>query len=230
MAFLEKTSQISAIPTLGYLTTLGLIQGEDYVLRSITVENGKIATLGTVTVPQLEMSYLVVENTSVSVNKAAVPAGQYVTVRAAYELDEKVSSTGQTLVVDLPEGCELVEGSVTVDRVSATYSSPDDGTVNIPTNKEKATVLFYVTPTSSGEFSVTCSLAFTPEGTEQAVTQPLGSGFFSATAMELRVLDKTSKKRCGFPARRPPMAQWKSTTVPAWQRRQLPTPRAPGLR
>ena len=195
VAFLEKTSQISAIPALGYLTTLGLIQGEDYVLRSITVENGKIATLGTVTVPQLEMSYLVVENTSVSVNKAAVPAGQYVTVRAAYELDEKVSSTGQTLVVDLPEDCSLVSGSVTVDGVSANYSSPDDGrTVRIPTNKEKATVLFYVTPTSSGEFSVTCSLAFTPEGTEQAVTQPLGSGFFSATAMELRVLDKTSKK------------------------------------
>lgn len=194
VAFLEKTSQISAIPTLGYLDTLGLTKGKDYVLWSFTVENGEITTLDNVTVPPLEMSYLVAENTSVSVNKATVPAGQYVTVRAAYELDEKVSSTGQTLVVDLPEGCELVEGSVTVDRVSATYSSSDDGTVNIPTNKEKATVLFYVTPTSSGEFSVTCSLAFTPEGTEQAVTQPLGSGFFSATAMELRVLDKTSKK------------------------------------
>lgn len=194
VAFLEKTSQISAIPTLGYLTTLGLVQGENYVLRSFSVENGKITTLGTVTVPELEMSYLAAESTSVSVNKAKAPAGQYVTVRAAYELDEKVSSTGQTLVVDLPEGCELVEGSVTVDRVSATYSSSDDGTVNIPTNKEKATVLFYVTPTSSGEFSVTCSLAFTPEGTEQAVTQPLGSGFFSATAMQLHVLDKTSKE------------------------------------
>lgn len=194
VAFLEKTSQISAIPTLGYLTTLGLIQGEDYVLRSITVENGKIATLGTVTVPQLEMSYLVVENTSVSVNKAAVPAGQYVTVRAAYELDEKVSSTGQTLVVDLPEGCELVDGSVTVDGGRANYSSSDDGTVSIPTNKEKATVLFYVTAQGSGEFSVTCSLEFTPAGTDEKVTQPLGSGFFSATAMELRVLDKTSKK------------------------------------
>lgn len=195
VAFLEKTSQISAIPTLGYLTTLGLVQGENYVLRSFSVENGKITTLGTVTVPELEMSYLAAESTSVSVNKAKAPAGQYVTVRAAYELDEKVSSTGQTLVVDLPEGCELVDGSVTVDGVSANYSSPDDGrTVRIPTSKEKATVLFYVTPTSSGEFSVTCSLAFTPEGTEQAVTQPLGSGFFSATAMELRVLDKTSKK------------------------------------
>lgn len=195
VAFLEKTSQISAIPTLGYLTTLGLIQGEDYVLRSFSVENGKITTLGTVTVPELEMSYLAAESTSVSVNKAKAPAGQYVTVRAAYELDEKVSSTGQTLVVDLPEDCSLVSGSVTVDGVSANYSSPDDGrTVRIPTSKEKATVLFYVTPTSSGEFSVTCSLAFTPEGTEQAVTQPLGSGFFSATAMELRVLDKTSKK------------------------------------
>lgn len=194
VAFLEKTSQISAIPTLGYLTTLGLIQGEDYVLRSITVENGKIATLGTVTVPQLEMSYLVVENTSVSVNKAAVPAGQYVTVRAAYELDEKVSSTGQTLVVDLPEGCELVEGSVTVDGGRANYSSSDDGTVSIPTNKEKATVLFYVTAQGSGEFSVTCSLEFTPAGTDEKVTQPLGSGFFSATAMQLHVLDKTSKE------------------------------------
>lgn len=195
VAFLEKTSQISAIPTLGYLTTLGLVQGENYVLRSFSVENGKITTLGTVTVPELEMSYLAAESTSVSVNKAKAPAGQYVTVRAAYELDEKVSSTGQTLVVDLPEDCSLVSGSVTVDGVSANYSSPDDGrTVRIPTNKEKATVLFYVTPTSSGEFSVTCSLAFTPEGTEQAVTQPLGSGFFSATATELRVLDKTSKK------------------------------------
>lgn len=193
VAFLEKTSQISAIPTLGYLTTLGLIQGEDYVLRSITVENGKIATLGTVTVPELEMSYLAAESTSVSVNKAKAPAGQYVTVRAAYELEEKVSSTGQTLVVDLPEGCSLVKNSVTVDGVSANYSSSDDGTVNIPTNKEKATVLFYVTAQGSGEFSVTCSLAVTPKGTGQAVTQPLGSGFFSATAMQLRVLDKTSK-------------------------------------
>lgn len=193
VAFLEKTSQISAIPTLGYLNTLGLVQGENYVLRSFSVENGKITTLGTVTVPELEMSYLAAESTSVSVNKAKAPAGQYVTVRAAYELDEKVSSTGQTLVVDLPEGCELVDGSVTVDGVSATYSSPDDGTVNIPTNKEKATVLFYVTAQGSGEFSVTCSLAVTPEGTGQAVTQPLGSGFFSATAMQLRVLDKTSK-------------------------------------
>ena len=45
-------------------------------------------------------------------------------------------------------------------------------------NKEKATVLFYVTPTSSGEFSVTCSLEFTPAGTDEKVTQPLGSGFF----------------------------------------------------
>ena len=57
VAFLEKTSQISAIPTLGYLTTLGLVQGENYVLRSFSVENGKITTLGTVTVPELEMSY-----------------------------------------------------------------------------------------------------------------------------------------------------------------------------
>lgn len=194
VAFLEKTSQISAIPTLGYLTTLGLVQGENYVLRSFSVENGKITTLGTVTVPELEMSYLAAESTSVSVNKAKAPAGQYVTVRAAYELDEKVSSTGQTLVVDLPEGCSLVKNSVTVDGDSANYSSPDDGTVRILTNKEKATVLFYVTPTSSGEFSVTCSLEFTPAGTDEKVTQPLGSGFFSATAMQLCVLGKTSKK------------------------------------
>ena len=194
VAFLEKTSQISAIPTRGYLTTLGLVQGENYVLRSFSVENGKIATLGTVTVPELEMSYLAAESTSVSVNKAKAPAGQYVTVRAAYELDEKVSSTGQTLVVDLPEDCSLVSGSVTVDGVSANYSSSDDGTVSIPTNKEKATVLFYVTAQGSGEFSVTCSLEFTPAGTDEKVTQPLGSGFFSATAMQLHVLDKTSKE------------------------------------
>ena len=39
------------------------------------MENGKIATLGTVTVPELEMSYLAAESTSVSVNKAKAPAG-----------------------------------------------------------------------------------------------------------------------------------------------------------
>ena len=73
------------------------------------MENGEITTLDNVTVPPLEMSYLVAENTSVSVNKATVPAGQYVTVRAAYELDEKVSSTGQTLVVDLTRGLQPCE-------------------------------------------------------------------------------------------------------------------------
>ena len=130
----------------------------------------------------------------------------------------------------MPEGCELVDGSVTVDGDSANYSSPDDGTVRILTNKEKATVLFLAAAQSSGEFSVTCSLAFTPEGTEQAVTQPLGSGFFSATAMELRVLDKTSKKNgAGFRQGGP------NGTVEIYDgsrlaETKLPTPRAPGLR
>ena len=80
VAFLEKkTSQISAIPTpWGYLTTLGLVQGRTTSLRSFSVENGKITTLGTVTVPELEMSYLAAESTSVSVNKASA-GGQYVT-------------------------------------------------------------------------------------------------------------------------------------------------------
>ena len=45
--FLEKTTQMSAVPQLSYLSDLGLVSGEDYLLREVSIQNGKITNLGT---------------------------------------------------------------------------------------------------------------------------------------------------------------------------------------
>lgn len=192
--FLEKTTQMSAVPQLSYLSDLGLVSGEDYLLREVSIQNGKITNLGTFMVPALEpgkLSFVNGENTSVSVNKSLVAAGQPVTVRVAYEIKEEYGSSGETLVIELPENCGIVAGSVVVNGKTVTYTETGN-TVSIPTGYSSGTVLFYVSPSASGEFTVTCGLQFESSHSGK-VLQPLGAGYFRATAMELQVLDRTAR-------------------------------------
>lgn len=192
--FLEKTTQMSAVPQLSYLSDLGLVSGEDYLLREVSIQNGKITNLGTFMVPALEpgkLSFVNGENTSVSVNKSLVAAGQPVTVRVAYEIKEEYGSSGETLVIELPENCGIVAGSVVVNGKTVTYTETGN-TVSIPTGYSSGTVLFYVSPSASGEFAVTCGLQFESSHSGK-VLQPLGAGYFRATAMELQVLDRTAR-------------------------------------
>lgn len=192
--FLEKTTQMSAVPQLSYLSDLGLVSGEDYLLREVSIQNGKITNLGTFMVPALEpgkLSFVNGENTSVSVNKSLVAAGQPVTVRVTYEIKEEYGSSGETLVIELPENCGIVAGSVVVNGKTVTYTETGN-TVSIPTGYSSGTVLFYVSPSASGEFAVTCGLQFESSHSGK-VLQPLGAGYFRATAMELQVLDRTAR-------------------------------------
>ena len=214
---------MSAVPQLSYLSDLGLVSGEDYLLREVSIQNGKITNLGTFMVPALEpgkLSFVNGENTSVSVNKSLVAAGQPVTVRVAYEIKEEYGSSGETLVIELPENCGIVAGSVVVNGKTVTYTETGN-TVSIPTGYSSGTVLFYVSPSASGEFAVTCGLQFESSHSGK-VLQPLGTGYFRATAMELQVLDRTARDTVVVSGKLLPMGKWKSTMALAWQRQPPP--------
>lgn len=162
-------------------------------------------------VPALEpgkLSFVNGENTSVSVNKSLVAAGQPVTVRVAYEIKEEYGSSGETLVIELPENCGIVAGSVVVNGKTVTYTETGN-TVSIPTGYSSGTVLFYVSPSASGEFAVTCGLQFESSHSGK-VLQPLGTGYFRATAMEMQVLDRTARDTVVVSGKLLPIGKWKS--------------------
>lgn len=58
-------------------------------------------------VPELDESklyYTVAGRAGFHASPAAVAAGQYILLRAEYELDSKYSTDGQTVLISLPEG------------------------------------------------------------------------------------------------------------------------------
>lgn len=191
IAVMQKTSLLSQVSGLSRLRTL-LTEGTDFVLRNVTIANGKVTDLGEINVPALaedRLQYTVPEATSVRANKAQTVAGQMVTIQVEYEIAEQYNISGEELVVELPEDCGLVDGSVVVDGNTTSYSI-DGRTASIPVNAPEGVALFFVTPGASGNYAVNVSLRM-----DNDAEQPLGSAGFTATAMQLNVQNRTAREK-----------------------------------
>lgn len=191
IAVMQKTSLLSQVFGLSRLRTL-LTEGTDFVLRNVTIANGKVTDLGEINVPALaedRLQYTVPEATSVRANKAQTVAGQMVTIQVEYEIAEQYNISGEELVVELPEDCGLVDGSVVVDGNTTSYSI-DGRTASIPVNAPEGVALFFVTPGASGNYAVNVSLRM-----DNDAEQPLGSAGFTATAMQLNVQNRTAREK-----------------------------------
>lgn len=193
IAVMQKTSLLSQVSSLSRLQTI-LTEGTDFVLRNVTITNGEVTDPGEINVPTLSeerLRYTVPETTSVRANKAQTVAGQMVTIQVEYEIAEQYNISGKELVVELPEDCGLVAGSVVVDGNTTSYSISTDGrTATIPVSASEGVALFFVTPGASGNYAVNVSLRM-----DNDAEQPLGSAGFTATAMQLNVQNRTAREK-----------------------------------
>lgn len=64
LVFIEDNDLLRSVPSIAYLSELGLTEGTAYVSKSVAVRNGKIEVLGTVTVPRLNEEQLSIISTS----------------------------------------------------------------------------------------------------------------------------------------------------------------------
>lgn len=178
----------NTIYDLSKFAQAGLVEGTDYVATKVMVQSGVITAVKTSYVPFFDESklYYTGDNTSFTVNKTQVTAGNYLTMNSRIDF-KPVYADGVSdvkLIVDLPESCSLVDNSVMIGSGLGTYISAA-GRVTIPVQNLSDRIRFCVIPTAGGDYAPSAYAQFTYNG--QEVTQPIGSANFTVKDLSINV-------------------------------------------
>ncbi|MBR2576380.1 MAG: S-layer homology domain-containing protein [Firmicutes bacterium] len=187
VVLMKKTRLLRAISSLSRLDELGLRSGSDYIRKNVTIKNGEPTDLEVDRIPETQIPSLVPEKQlSFTAGAAKVPVGNFVTLRASYDLGE--NENGEQIRFDIPEGLTVVNNSVTVDGSvhPYTYSS---GVLRVSTNKSRAVVRFGVIPSRAGDHTVNGYL-----DTDSEETAPMGSVTLESSMTQISAPAKTPKR------------------------------------
>ena len=186
---------LGSLTNLSDFSAVGLSEGIDYISERIEVNDGKLTVLSISEVPGLDDTrfYYTSGETYFNVSKASVTAGNYLTSSAHLDFKEKYSDKidNVTLIIDLPEGCQMVENSVIANRKAVAHTI-NGSRVTIPLTKDQfdGQVRFCIIPTLNQNYTVTAMASFDIDG---QVQQPIGSAQFEAKGLSLSVVDQTPK-------------------------------------
>lgn len=179
-----------SIYNLEKFSEAGLQQNIDYLVNKVTVKSGTISPLKNVLVPFFDESkfYYTGDNTSFTVNKTSIVAGNYLTLTAKVDFKDvyKNSVSDVKVSVELPEGTSMVDNSVMVGTDIAFYEL-NGNTLTIPldNNVSSDRVRFCVIPTQSGIFAPNATVEF--KLGEKSVSQPMGSAPYAVKDIAISV-------------------------------------------
>ena len=183
----------NTIYDLAQLPQTGLIEGSDYVMNSVEVKSGAVSKINIDEVPTLDESklYYTGDNTSFTVNKPSIVAGNYLTLTGHidFKLAYATSVNNVQMIVDLPESCQFVENSVMVGNSTSSYLL-NGNQITIPMTRYTDRVRFCVIPTLGGEYAPSAFVQFDIDG--ETVTQPIGSAYYTAKDLSINVPAETS--------------------------------------
>ncbi len=191
---MANSSLFNSIYNLSQFASSGLVEGTDYVKNTVTVKSGVVASIDNELIPVLDESklYYTGDNTSFSVNKTSVVAGNYITLKG--KIDFKSLYAGKVgdvkMVVDLPESASFVDNSVMVGSSVASYTL-DGSRLIIPLEKYSDQVRFCVIPTAGGEFAPNAFASFSLEDKE--IMQPIGSANYAVKDLTISVPSTVAK-------------------------------------
>ena len=187
----------NSFATLGALLESGLQSKVDYVGHNIDIASGRIDSVHNQSVPTFDETvyYYTTDNTHFTVNKSNLTVGNYVTLRTQVEFKDGITPTDLQLLFDLPDGCQLVEGSVMAGNKLSTYEL-DGNRLTVPLGSAADIVRFCVMPTEAGYYEPTASIVFaSPQGGTEGGFQPLGSVAFTADALSINTPERVSRGR-----------------------------------
>lgn len=191
---MANSTFFNSILKLSQLAASGLVEGTDYVQSTVTVKSGILSSIANSHIPALDESklYYTGDNTSFTVNKASIVAGNYLTLKGKIDFKEEYagSVSNVQLVVDLPESCSYVENSVMAGNSIASYTL-DNNRLTIPLANYTDLVRFCVIPTAGGSYQPNAFVKFTLNGKE--VSQPIGSAFYEVKDLSINVPKTVAK-------------------------------------
>lgn len=184
----------NSIYDLAQLPQTGLAEGADYVQNTVEVKSGAVSTISIDEVPTLDESklYYTGDNTSFTVNKPSIVAGNYLTLTGRIDFKSAYASnvSNVQMIVDLPESCQFVENSVMVGNSTSGYTI-NGHRITIPMACYTDRVRFCVIPTLGGEYSPSAFAQFDLNG--ETVTQPIGSANYTAKDLSISVPSTVAK-------------------------------------
>lgn len=184
----------NTIYDLSQLPQTGLTKDVDYVQNNVKVESGKLSVISIAEVPTLDESklYYTGGNTSFTVNKSSIVAGNYLTLTGHLDFKSAYSTkvSNVNLIVDLPESCSFVENSVMVGNSTSSYTL-EGNRVIIPMARYTDRVRFCIIPTLGGNYSPSALAQFDIEG--ETITQPIGSANYTAKDLSISVPSTVAK-------------------------------------
>lgn len=186
----------NTIYDLNQLPQTGLTKDVDYVQNNVKVESGKLSVISIAEVPTLDESklYYTGDNTSFTVNKSSIVAGNYLTLTGHLDFKSAYSTkvSNINLIVDLPESCEFVENSVMVGNNTSSYIIQDNR-ITIPMARYTDRVRFCIIPTLGGDYAPSALAQFDIEG--ETITQPIGSANYIAEDLSIKVPSVVAKTK-----------------------------------
>lgn len=186
----------NTIYDLSQLPQTGLTKDVDYAQNNVTIESGKLTVISIAEVPTLDESklYYTGDNTSFTVNKTSIVAGNYLTLTSHLDFKSAYSTkvSNVNLIVDLPESCEFVENSVMVGNSTSSYTL-EGNRVIIPMTRYTDRVRFCIIPTLGGEYAPSALVQFDIEG--ETITQPIGSTYYTAEDLSIKVPSVVAKTK-----------------------------------
>lgn len=184
----------NTIYDLSQLPQTGLAEGTDYVQNSVEVKSGQVSAISISEVPTLDESklYYTGDNTSFTVNKPSIVAGNYLTLtgRIDFKPTYATSVSNVQMVVDLPESCEFVENSVMVGNSTSSYTL-NGNQITIPMARYTDRVRFCIIPTLGGEYAPSAFVQFDMNG--ETVTQPIGDANYTVQDLFISVPSTIAK-------------------------------------
>ena len=189
-----ESTLFNGVNTLASLSDMGLEDGRDYLSNRVEIVAGRIDSLHNQTVPMMDESlfYWTTENTHFTANKSSLTVGGYVTLRTEVDFKSGFDTKDIQLHYDLPEGCQLVEGTVMAGNQLAQYAL-EGQRLTVPLTNRSDIVRFCVMPTEGGYYEPSASIRFDTGWND--ITQPLGSVAFHAETLSISVPERVSNGR-----------------------------------
>ena len=184
----------NTIYDLEQLPQTGLAEGTDYIKNTVAVQSGSISQINIAEVPTLDESklYYTGGNTSFTVNKPSIVAGNYLTLTGHIDFKPAYATnvSNVQMIVDLPESCQFVENSVMVGNSTSSYTL-NGNRITIPMARYTDRVRFCIIPTLGGDYAPSAFAQFDIDG--ETITQPIGSANYTAKDLSISVPSTVAK-------------------------------------
>lgn len=192
---MAASTLFNSVYRLNQLSASGLQENSDYIKNEVTVVTGYISEVSNNLIPKLDESklYYTGENTTFSVNKSSVVAGNYLTLKGKMDFKQIYAAqvSDVKMLIDLPEGTSFVENSVMVGTKVSAYTL-EGSRLTIPLTNYTSEVRFCIIPTDAGDFSPNAFAEF--KLADKVIIQPIGSTNYTVKALSITVPGTIAKE------------------------------------